>query len=169
VYGVLLSVVVAVLITLPAIVKVDIPVGKELVPSPVAFVAVVSIGVVGLYVAFAIPIYLRWKAADTFTPGAWTLGKKYKWMCIVAVAEIAITSFIAILPTSAAGAPWYKGFGWANLKFVNYTPVVVGVMLLLLWLGWHLSAKKWFTGPKMTIGEPVAREHEVAPEFGGRT
>ncbi|MDT4962302.1 MAG: hypothetical protein QOF87_1949 [Pseudonocardiales bacterium] len=169
VYGVVLSVVVAVLITLPAIVKVDIPVGNELVPSPVAFFAVVSIGVVGLYVAFAIPIFLRWKAGDSFTPGAWTLGKKYKWMCLVAVAEIAITSFIALMPTSTLGAPWYPGFGWANLKFVNYTPIVLGVMLLLLWIGWHLSAKKWFTGPKMTIGEPVAAEREIAPEFGGRT
>ncbi|HEX3337381.1 MAG TPA: amino acid permease, partial [Jatrophihabitans sp.] len=141
VFGVILAVVVAAVITLPAIVTVNLPVGDELVPTPVAFFAVVSIGVVGLYVAFAIPIYLRWRAGSRFTPGGWTLGAKYKWMAPIAVAEIAITSFIALLPTSSAGAPWYKGFGWANLKFVNYTPVVVGGMLLLLWIGWHLSAK----------------------------
>jgi amino acid transporter len=166
VYGVMLSVVVAILITLPAIVTVNIPVGDELVPSPVAFFAVVSIGVVGLYVAFAIPIFLRWRAGSRFTPGGWTLGRAYRWMCVVAVAEIAITSFIAILPTSAAGAPWYKGFGWANLKFVNYTPIVVGGMLLLLWIGWHLSAKKWFTGPKMTIDLPpgVSSSDEIQLE-----
>jgi amino acid transporter len=171
VYGVVLSVIVAIVITLPAIVKVNIPVGNELVPSPVAFFAVVSIGVVGLYVAFAIPIFLRWRAGDSFTPGAWTLGTRYKWMCIVAVAEIAVTSFIAILPTSSAGAPWYKGFGWANLKFVNYTPVVVGVMLVLLWIGWHLSAKKWFTGPKMTIDLPdgVSAADEIQLEHQGKT
>jgi hypothetical protein len=40
---------------------------------PVAFFAVVSIGVIGLYVAFAIPIFLRWKAGDSFHPGGWTL------------------------------------------------------------------------------------------------
>jgi amino acid transporter len=171
VYGVMLSVVVAILITLPAIVTVNIPVGNEFVPSPVAFFAVVSIGVVGLYVAFAIPIFLRWRAGSNFTPGGWTLGRKYRWMCVVAVAEIAITSFIAILPTSAAGAPWYKGFGWANLKFVNYTPIVVGGMLLLLWLGWHLSAKKWFTGPKMTIDLPpgVSSADEIELEHHGRS
>jgi amino acid transporter len=171
VYGVLLSVVVAIIITLPAIVKVNIPVGNELVPSPVAFVAVVSIGVVGLYAAFAIPIFLRWKAGDSFTTGGWTLGRKYKWMCLVAVAEIAITSFIAILPTSAAGAPWYKGFGWANLKFVNYTPIVVGVMLLLLWIGWHVSAKKWFTGPRKTIDLPagLSSADEIALEHHGKS
>jgi hypothetical protein len=74
----------------------------------------------------------------------------------VAVAEIAVTSFIAILPTSSAGAPWYKGFGWSSLKYVNYTPIVVGALMLLLWIGWHVSAKKWFTGPKTTI--------DVAPD-----
>ncbi len=72
---------------------------------PVAFFAVVSIGVVGLYVAFAIPIWLRWKAGGDFTPGGWTLGAKYKWMCIVAVAEIVVTSIIALLPTSSLGVP----------------------------------------------------------------
>ncbi|PZS30149.1 MAG: amino acid permease [Pseudonocardiales bacterium] len=150
VYGVVVSAVIAVLLTAPALVTVKIA-GA---PVPVAFFAVVTIGVVGLYVAFAIPIYLRWKAGDNFKPGGWTLGKKYRWMCLVAVAEIAITSVIALMPTSTLGTPWYPGFGWSSLKFVNYTPIVLGVSLLLLWLGWHLSAKKWFTGPKMTIDVP---------------
>jgi amino acid transporter len=152
VHGVVLSAIVAVILTAPALVKVDI----NGAPVPVAFFAVVSIGVVGLYVAFAIPIFLRWRAGNSFQPGGWTLGNKYKWMCLVAVAEIAVTSFIAILPTSSAGAPWYKGFGWSSLKYVNYTPIVVGALMLLLWIGWHVSAKKWFTGPKTTI--------DVAPD-----
>jgi amino acid transporter len=147
VHGVIVSAVVAILLTAPALVKVDI----NGAPVPVAFFAVVTIGVVGLYVAFAIPIFLRWRAGDSFKPGGWTLGNKYKWMCVVAVAEIAITSVIALLPTSSLGAPWYPGFGWSSLKYVNYTPIVVGIALLLLWIGWHLSAKKWFTGPRMTI------------------
>jgi amino acid transporter len=150
VYGVVLSAIVAVLLTSPALVKVDI----NGAPVPVAFFAVVSIGVVGLYVAFAIPIFLRWRAGSNFKPGGWTLGKKYRWMCVVAVAEIAITSFIALLPTSTLGAPWYPGFGWDSLKYVNYTPIVLGVLLLLLWIGWHVSAKRWFTGPRMTIDVP---------------
>src|SRR6266516_3137456 len=65
VYGVLLSVAVAIVITLPAIVTVNLPVGDELVASPVAFFAVVSSGVIGLYVAFAIPIFLRWRAGSS--------------------------------------------------------------------------------------------------------
>ncbi len=167
VYGVILSAVVAVILTAPALVKVDI----NGAPVPVAFFAVVSIGVVGLYVAFAIPIWLRWRAGDSFQGGGWTLGRKYKWMCLVAVAEIAVTSVIAILPTSSAGAPWYKGFGWSSLKFVNYTPIVVFGLLFALWVGWHLSAKKWFTGPKMTIDLPpdVSSAAEIALEHHGET
>jgi amino acid transporter len=167
VYGVILSAVVAVILTLPALVKVDI----NGAPVPVAFFAVVSIGVIGLYVAFAIPIWLRWRAGDNFVTGAWTLGKRYKWMCLVAVAEIAITSFIAILPTSAGGAPWYKGFGWSSLKFVNYTPIVVGVLFLILWIWWHLSVKNWFTGPKMTIDLPegVSSADEIDLEHHGKS
>jgi amino acid transporter len=166
VYGVIASAVVAVIITLPALAKADIIINGVPTPVPVAFFAVVSIGVIGLYVAFAIPIFLRWRAGDSFTPGGWTLGRKYRWMAPIAVAEIAITSFIAILPTSSAGAPWYKGFGWSSLKFVNYTPIVVFGSLLALWLGWHLSAKHWFTGPKRTVDLPegVSAADEIAME-----
>jgi amino acid transporter len=163
VYGVMLAVAVAGLLTLPAIVTVNIPVGDELVPSPVAFVAVVSIGVIGLYVAFAIPIWLRWKAGDSFKPGNWTLGRKYKWMCLVAVAEIAITSIIALLPTSYVGVPWNDGFEW---KFFNYTPIVVFGALILLWIRWHASVKNWFTGPKRTVDLPagMSAADEIALE-----
>jgi len=165
VYGVILSAVVAVLITLPALVKVDI----NGAPVPVAFFAVVSIGVIGLYVAFAIPIFLRWRAGSSFKPGGWTLGRRYKWMCLVAVVEIAITSIIALLPTSSLGAPWYPGFGWSSLKYVNYTPIVVLGALFVLWIGWHVSAKKWFTGPKTTIDLPegISAADEIRLEHHG--
>ena len=151
VHGVVLSAVIAILLTLPALVKVDI--GGA--PVPVAFFAVISIGVIGLYVAFAIPIYLRWKAGSSFVPGGWTLGARYRWMCLLAVAEIVVTSVVALLPTSAGGVPFTHGFAW---KFVNYTPIVVLGALLLLWIAWHLSVKNWFTGPKTTIELAPASE-----------
>ena len=43
-------------------------------PVPVAFYAVVSIAVIGLYLAFAIPIWLRWRHGDKFQVGAWNNG-----------------------------------------------------------------------------------------------
>ncbi|HKC28903.1 MAG TPA: amino acid permease [Jatrophihabitans sp.] len=159
VYGVVLSAILAVVLTLPALVKVDI----NGAPVPVAFFAVVSIGVIGLYVAFAIPIWLRWKAGSNFTPGRWNLGNKYRWMCIVAVVEIAVTSIIALLPTSSGGVPWNSGFAW---KYVNYTILVVPGALLVLWIWWHVSVKNWFTGPKRTVDLPsgISAADEIAIE-----
>ena len=112
----MLAAVVAALITLPALVEVDI----NGAPVPVAFFAVVSIGVVGLYVAFAIPIFLRWRMGDAFKAGSWNLGRNYKWMASIALVEIVITSIVAMLPTSAGGMPWDPSFAW---KYVNYTPL----------------------------------------------
>src|SRR5690349_12228530 len=84
--AVIITAAIAAIITLPAIVAVKIPVNGVDVPSPVAFFAVVSIGVVGLYLCFAVPIYYRWKIGDSFEQGKWSLGSKYKWMAPVAIA-----------------------------------------------------------------------------------
>jgi len=138
--AVIVTAVIAALITLPALVKVDI----NGAPVPVAFFAVVSIGVVGLYLAFAVPIYYRWKAGDSFKVGSWNLRCHHRWMAPLALIEIIVTSIIAMFPTSLGGAPWDPSFEW---KFVNYTPLLVGATLILLYIYWHVSVKKWFTGP----------------------
>ncbi|HNA51373.1 MAG TPA: amino acid permease, partial [Mycobacterium sp.] len=138
--AVIVTAVIAALITLPALVKVDI----NGAPVPVAFFAVVSIGVVGLYLAFAVPIYYRWKAGDSFKVGSWNLRGHHRWMAPLALIEIIVTSIIAMFPTSLGGAPWDPSFEW---KFVNYTPLLVGATLILLYIYWHVSVKKWFTGP----------------------
>lgn len=117
-------------------------------PVPVAFFAVVSIGVVGLYVCFAIPIYLRWRMGDAFPVGSWNLGRHHRWINLVALIEIAVTSVVALFPTSQGGVPFSGSFEW---KFVNYTPLLVGGALVLLWIAWHANVKKWFTGPKVTV------------------
>ena len=85
----------------------------------------------GLYLAFAIPIYYRWKMGDAFQQGSWNLGTKWKWMAPIAVAEIAVTSVIAILPGNLYAYPGANGFGW---KYVNYAPIVLGVALQLAFL-----------------------------------
>ena len=90
------------------------------------------------------PIYYRWKAGDSFAVGKWNLRGHYKWMAPVAVIEIIVTSIIALLPSSVGGVPWIDGFEW---KYVNYTPLLVGAVLILLYIYWHASVKKWFTGP----------------------
>ena len=162
--AVLVSAVVAAIITLPALVEVDI----NGAPVPVAFYAVVSVAVIGLYLAFLIPIFLRWRAGDAFVQGAWNLGNKWKWMAPIACLEIVIVSIYFILPFTPAGTPGNADFEW---KYVNYAPILTGGTLLALWIGWHLSAKKWFTGPRTTIDLPdgVTAADEIALEHHGKT
>ena len=136
--------VIGILITLPAL--------KSIGGVPVAFYAVVSVAVIGLYLSFLIPIFLRWRIGDDFEAGSWTNGAKYKWMNPIAVAEIAIISVYFILPFTPAGVPFSDEFAWSS---VNYAPVLTIGTLLVLAIWWNVSAKKWFTGPKNTIDKDV--------------
>ena len=43
---------------------------------------------------------------DKFEVGTWNNGSKYKWMNLVAVAEIVIVSFYLMLPFVPAGNPF---------------------------------------------------------------
>ena len=138
--------VIGVLITLPAL--------KSIGGVPVAFFAVVSVAVIGLYLAFLIPIWLRWRMGDAFVAGSWTNGGKYRWMNLIAVVEIAVISVYFILPFTPAGVPFNKDFTWTA---VNYAPILTGGTLLILTIWWHASAKHWFTGPKHTIDDAVVK------------
>jgi amino acid transporter len=155
--AVILTAVIGIILTSPALITVDIPYANPLpgnpnhvlqVPTPVAFNAVVSIGVIGLYWCFAIPIWHRWRLGEKFKRGGWSLGTKYKWIGVVALLDIVMCSFMAFMPTSILGMPGQTGFA---LKYVNYTIIVVPVAMIALWAYWHLSVKKWFKGPRQTI------------------
>ena len=127
---------------------------------PVAFFAVVSIAVIGLYIAYVIPIFLRWREGSKFASGPWTLGRKYRWMCPIAVAEVVLVTIVFILPTVPAGVPWNKGFDW---KLVNYAPLVTGGAILAVTIWWLVSARHTFTGPRHTIAELDAELGDTSP------
>jgi amino acid transporter len=146
--AVMLVAVISALITLPALVEVDVN-GAAV---PIAFYAVTSVAVIGLYLAFLIPIWLRWKMGDAFVPGSWTNGNKYKWMNLVAVAEIAIICVYFVMPFTPAAIPFHEDFSW---KFVNYAPILTIGSLIVLGIWWQVSARKWFTGPRHTIDSAV--------------
>ena len=143
---------VSALITLPALIKVNIGTEAEPLIVPTAFYAVVSVAVIGLYLAFMIPIWLRWRLGDAFEVGKWNNGAKYKWMNLIAVAEIAIISVYFVLPFVPQGNPLNDEFSW---KFVNYAPILTIGSLIALWVWWKVSAHTWFTGPKSTIDAAV--------------
>ena len=155
--AVVMVAIVAALVTLPALLEVNIGTAEEPLIIPVAFYAVTSIAVIGLYLAFAIPIWLRWRMGDAFEAGAWTNGSKYKWMNLIAVIEIVVVSLYLMMPTTPAANPFRDEFEW---KFVNYAPIVTLGALVLLTLWWNLSAKKWFTGPLHNIDPDVVEAYD---------
>jgi amino acid transporter len=130
-------------------------------PFPWAFFAVVSITVIGLYLAFAIPIYLRWRMGDEFQASdQWSLGNRYKWMNPFAVLWTAYITVVFCLPFTPLAVPWNDEFDWEAL---NYAPVTVGALLLVTTIAWHASAKKHFTGQVRTIDEKGYPHQTSAP------
>ena len=107
--AVVLMAVLAGLITVPAY----FPSKKGEAIEPVAFYAVVSIAVIGLYLAYVIPIFLRWRMGDSFQVGPWNNGRKYKWMNPFATFWVGLITIIFILPLSPGGVPWRKEFDWS--------------------------------------------------------
>ena len=115
----------------------------------VGYLVGTSIAIIGLNIAFALPIILRIRAGAAFEQGAWSLGGNYKWISTVAVAWIAVVCVICLIPISPNGVPGAAEFDW---EVVNYAPLTVGAALVLFG-GWYLlSARRWFTGPVREAG-----------------
>ena len=117
-----------------------------------------GIAVIGLYIAFILPVILRYRMKDKFEPGAWSLGNHYKWINPIAIVWVFFISFIFLLPPYSVSVPWKDGFTW---EAVNYAPILVGGALLLFGGWWVLSAKNWFKGPvRMGTEEELERMEE---------
>jgi amino acid transporter len=121
--------------------------------SPVAYAAITSIAVIGLYVAYVAPVFLRLRAGNRFVEGPWTLGRWSRPIGIFATLWVAFIFVLFMLPQALP----------ITVSTFNYTPVVFLVVLGGAALWWAVSAKNWFKGPKVqgTAEELAAIEHEL--------
>jgi amino acid transporter len=119
----------SIVLTLPAI--------KNLV----AFFAVVSIAVIGLYIAYATPVFLR-RTNPTFEPGPWNLGRWSAPIGWIAVIWVGIIVILFMLPQYSPGNTWAT---------FNYAPVAVIAVLLLATVTWFAGGKDRFM-----VGKPTA-------------
>jgi amino acid transporter len=124
-----------------------LPGNGDFIP-PVALAAVTSIGTIGLYVAYVVPVYLRWRAGASFQQGSWNLGEKWRWMNPIAIGFVVLMVIILCLPFYSTAVPWESDFDWNTF---NFTPVVVGVVFFGAWLAWLLGMNKRYTGPVRQI------------------
>ena len=135
-------------------------VGAFILASPylfnsVAYAAVTSIAVIGLYIAYLTPVFLRRINGGAFTPGPYVLGKT--WGAVIGWIAIVWVIFICIMLM----LPQYKPI--THLTF-NYTPIAVGAVIGFAGIWWLISARKWFKGPKVqgSAEELAAVEAELS-------
>ncbi|HKG56612.1 MAG TPA: amino acid permease [Candidatus Limnocylindrales bacterium] len=124
--------------------------------NAVAFFAVTSVAVIGLYIAYIIPVFLRLRLGDAFEPGPWNLGSRSRIIGTVATIWVVFIAILFMLPQ----------FVPQNLANFNYAPIAVGAVLLFAGGWWVLSAHRWFRGPKVQ-GSPeelaaIERDLELA-------
>jgi amino acid permease (GABA permease) len=114
--------------------------------SSTAYFAVTSIAVIGLYIAYVIPVLLRRLNRD-FVPGPWNLGR---WSTVVGWIAVVWVVFICVLFVLPPVAP-------VDVSTFNYAPVAVVVVLVIAGVSWQISGKKNFmTGPPVSEAEPPA-------------
>lgn len=110
--------------------------------SLVAFEAMVSIATIGLYIAYALPIFFRITLArNSFIPGPFNLGRYGILVGWVAVLWVITISVLFSLPVAYP----------ISTETLNYTPVAVGGLLILTVSTWILRARHWFKGPITNI------------------
>lgn len=121
--------------------------------SVTAYFAVTSIAVIGLYVAYIAPVYLRLRAGSKFQEGPWTLGRWSRPIGIVATIWVVFIAIIFMLPQAQP----------INISTFNYAPIVFLVVIGGVGLWYAVSARHWFKGPKVqgTAEELAAIERDL--------
>src|SRR3954462_10259344 len=124
-----------------------------------AYAAVTSIAVIGLYIAYVIPTFLRLRAGDRFQRGPWHLGRWSRPIGIIAVVWVVFITILFMLPTVSP----------IDASNFNYTPIAVLVVLGFAGIWWLVSAKNWFTGPRVQGTAEELAEAERDIELAGET
>jgi amino acid permease (GABA permease) len=107
--------------------------------NPTAYAAVTSIAVIGLYIAYVTPTFLRLRRGESFQRGPWHLGRWSYLVGWIAVVWVVIITILFMLPTVSP----------ITVGNFNYTVVAVLVVLGFAGIWWLVSARNWFTGPRV--------------------
>jgi len=128
-----LCVVCSVVLTAPALV------------STTAYLAVTSIAVIGLYIAYVVPVFLR-RTNPEFRPGTWNLGR---WSAPIGWVAVIWVGFIVILFMLPPASP-------ITVNTFNYAPIAVLAVLVF-------STVTWFVGGRLHFMRDVPKGHDTKP------
>jgi len=101
--------------------------------SSTAYFAVTSIAVIGLYIAYVVPVLLRRLNRD-FVPGPWNLGRFSGFVGWVAVVWVVIICILFVLPPVSP----------VDVSTFNYAPVAVLVVLAFATVSWFVGGRHTF-------------------------
>jgi amino acid permease (GABA permease) len=113
--------------------------------STTAYLAVTSIAVIGLYIAYVTPVLLRRLNPD-FTPGRWNLGR---WSAPIGWIAVAWVVFIVILFMLPPANP-------ITVNTFNYAPIAVAFVLVF-------ATAMWFLGGRVHFMKDVPEGHDTKP------
>lgn len=101
--------------------------------STTAYLAVTSIAVIGLYIAYVTPVLLR-RINPDFVPGRWNLGR---WSALIGWVAVGWVAFIVVLFMLPPASP-------VTIDTFNYAPVAVAIVLVFAGATWVLGGRKHF-------------------------
>jgi amino acid transporter len=106
--------------------------------------AIFSVGAIGAFSAFTIPIFIKtFFVGNRFRRGPWHLGR---WSQPIGYCSSAFVS--VMIPVMCF--PQYTGSD-LTADAMNWTAVVYGGPMLFIITWWMLSARKWFKGPHVNV------------------
>jgi amino acid permease (GABA permease) len=105
------------------------------------YLAVTSIAVIGLYIAYVVPVFLR-RINPHFRTGPWHLGR---WSAPIGWLAVGWVIFICLLFVLPPVSP-------ITLTSFNYAPVAVAIVLIF-------ALVSWFAGGRKTFMHGAADEH----------
>jgi amino acid permease (GABA permease) len=119
------------------------------IKSGTAYLAVTSIAVIGLYIAYVTPVLLRRLNPD-FRVGEWNLGR---WSAVVGWIAIAWVAFIVILFMLPPASP-------ITVSNFNYAPVAVLAVLIFATVTWFIGGRQHFM-KDVPAGHDTKRADEI--------
>jgi len=110
--------------------------------SEAALTSLAGASVIGLYLSYAAPVFLRITSGRSkFIPGPFSLGSWSVPIGTIAVTWVTFITTLLVFPPAINPTP----------GGMNYAVVIIGAVFVFAGGWWVISAYKWFKGPVITV------------------